>query len=125
MLRRLPPGPVIEMPYFAGDGQLHGHAQYMLNSTSHWFPLINGYSDYLPPDFLDTRSILERFPSAEAFKVLKGRQPRYAVFHMSIYGAEDQLDVNGRIAAFSQYLRPLFVDSDVRLYEIVGTPGSR
>jgi hypothetical protein len=125
MLRRLPPGPVIELPYFAGDGQLHGHAQYMLNSTSHWLPLINGYSDYLPEDFLATRSILERFPNAEAFKVLEGRMPRYAVFHMSVYGAEDQLDANGRIAAFSRNLRPLYVDKDVRLYEIVGSPGPR
>ena len=30
------------------------HAIYMLNSTAHWMPLVNGYSDYIPPDFVRT-----------------------------------------------------------------------
>ena len=58
------------------------HAVYMLNSTAHWMPLINGYSDYFPPDFRESVETLKGFPSAESFKILQSSRPRYAVFHM-------------------------------------------
>jgi hypothetical protein len=123
MLRRFPPGPVIELPFWWRGNELHGHAVYMLSSTTHWMPLINGYSDYIPSDFFDTAGTLSFFPSAESFKLLELRRPRYAVFHMAVYGDQDRADVEGRIAAFSRYLRPVyFDDEETRLYEIVGFP---
>ena len=30
----------------------------MLASTSHWFPMVNGYSDYIPPDFYQNVMVL-------------------------------------------------------------------
>ena len=122
MLRRLPPAPVIELPFWWRGSELHGHSIYMLSSTIHWMPLINGYSDYIPPDFIDDAGTLRFFPSAEAFKLLQSRRPRYAVFHMAVYGDQDRADVERRIGAFSRYLRPLYRDEETRLYEIVGFP---
>ena len=122
VLRGLSPAPVIEFPYFWRRDDLHGHAIYMLNSTTHWMPLINGYSDYFPPDFRDSVATLKDFPSAEAFKILQSSRPRYAVFHMMVFGEQDRHDTATRLAAFSQYLRPLYVDGDTDLYEIVDFP---
>src|SRR5207244_574689 len=53
MLATLPVGPIIELPFWSTNRDRFGHAEYMLNSTSHWMPLINGYSDYIPPDVLE------------------------------------------------------------------------
>ena len=122
MLAKLPVGPVIEFPFYSSSRELFGHARYMLNSTAHWMPLINGYSDYIPPDFIEAAPTLKLFPSRDAFTLLAGKRPRYAVFHMGLYGDEDRAAAAARIAEFAAYLTPLYADDDTRLYEIVGFP---
>lgn len=122
MLVTLPAGPVIELPFYSNSKELFAHARYMLNSTAHWMPLINGYSDYVPPDFIEAAPVLKFFPSREAFKLLVEKRPRYAVFHMGLYGDEDRAAAVARITEFAAYLRPLHIDNDTRLYEIVGMP---
>jgi hypothetical protein len=113
---------VIEFPFWSLNKELFGHARYMLYSTSHWMPLINGYSDYIPPEFLTAAPVLKLFPSRDAFRLLAGTRPRYAVFHMELYGDADRDAVASRIREFASYLRPLYVDNDTRLYEITGFP---
>jgi hypothetical protein len=122
MLATLPAGAVIEFPFYSNSRELFGHARYMLNSTAHWMPLINGYSDYMPPDFIETAATLKFFPSREAFAVLAEKRPRYAVFHMDLYGDEDRAAAAARITEFAPYLRPLYTETETRLYEIVGWP---
>jgi len=122
MLASLPRGPVIETPFYYPQVGLFQHTKYMLASTSHWFPLVNGYSDYTPPDFLDNVMVLAAFPSGYAFRVLKPLGVRYAVLHMYGYNTQNRGDVLERLAQYSQYLRPIYVTDDTRLYEIVGYP---
>jgi hypothetical protein len=119
MLASLPPGPVIELPFYSTNRELFGHARYMLNSTTHWMPLVNGYSDYIPPDFRDAAPTLRLFPSAESFKLLAAQRPRYAVFHMGLLG-EERAALDARIQEFSRFLMPLHTEGDVHLYEIAG-----
>ena len=70
-LATLPRGPVIEMPFFYPQVGLFQHTNYMLASTAHWMPLVNGYSDYIPPDFYEHVMLLAPFPSRDAFKILE------------------------------------------------------
>jgi hypothetical protein len=126
-LATLPRGPVIEMPYFWPQVGLYQHAEYMLNSTAHWMPLVNGYSDYIPPDFFDTVLTLRHFPSRETFKMLEPNRVRYAIFHRDHYNGSNWSDMLTRVEEFSPYLRSVYVDApgthrEVRLYEIVGSP---
>lgn len=122
VLAQLPPGPVIEMPFFYLPNIYFRHSEYMLNSTAHWMPLVNGYSDYLPPDFIEHVMTLAPFPSRDAFKLLEPNHVRYAVFHMNYYNTENRHDVLTRLKEFDAYLRPLYVDERMRLYEVVGYP---
>ena len=122
LLAMLPVGPVIELPFYSNGRELFLHARHMLNSTTHWMPLINGYSDYIPPDFIHAAPVLKFFPSCEAFSRLAAQRPRYAVFHMGLYGKEDRAAATARISEFTPYLTPLYRDGDVHLYEIVGFP---
>ena len=123
-LAMLPRGPVIEMPFFYPQVGLFQHTKYMLASTAHWMPLVNGYSDYIPPDFHEHVMTLAPFPSRDAFKILEPDGVRYAVFHMNGYNAENRRDVLLRLKEFEHYLRPLYMDGSgsERLYEIVGFP---
>jgi len=122
MLALSPRGPVIEMPFYYPAVGLFQHTKYMLASTSHFMPLVNGYSDYIPPDFIDHVMTLAPFPSRDAFKLLEPNRVRYAMFHMYGYNAENRNDVLTRLKQFEAYLRPLYVDEGTRLYEIVGFP---
>jgi hypothetical protein len=122
VLSALPRGAVIEMPFFYPEVGLFQHTIYMLNSTSHWLPLVNGYSDYIPEDFREHVGTLKFFPSHDAFKLLQADGVRYAVLHMYGYNAENRADVLARLKEFEGYLRPLYSDDETRLYEIVGFP---
>jgi hypothetical protein len=122
VLTSMPRGPVIEMPFFFPAVGLYQHTIYMLNSTSHWMPLINGYSDYIPDDFRDHVETLKFFPSHDAFKLLEADRARYAVIHWYGYNAQNRQNVHTRLKQFEDYLRPLYSDDQTTLYEIVGFP---
>jgi len=94
----------------------------MLKSTAHWFPMVNGYSDYIPDDFEANVSALAPFPSRDAFKILERIGVRYAVFHMYGYNDENRAEVLGRLKQFKRYLRLLYMDQTLRLYEIIDFP---
>jgi len=121
-LSRLPPAPVVEMPFFERRAFYPRHTHYMLASTSHWMPLVNGYSDYTPPEFVQDARDLSPMPFPTAFRVVRRIGARYALFHLDVYDAKTRAEVEGRLTEFAQYLRPLYADSDERLYEIIGFP---
>ena len=50
-LAKLPRGVVAEFPFYYERPDFPRHARYMLASTYHWQPLVNGYSDHIPSDF--------------------------------------------------------------------------
>ena len=121
VLATLPPGPVIELPFLAKDSELHGHARYMLGSTTHWMPLINGYSDYIPPEFQARAQALRGFPSRDAFRALSGSLPRYAVFHPGWY--RDPAGLQRQLQEFAHCLRPIHTTGAAQLYEVLNCPG--
>jgi hypothetical protein len=84
-LAGLPRAPVVEFPYFSDRGELHRHTEYMLMSTYHWQPLVNGYSDHTPADALDATPKLATFPGPAAWEVITERRVRYVVLHWHIY----------------------------------------
>jgi hypothetical protein len=121
-LATLPPGAVLEMPYWYQRHEYPRHAYYMLNSTAHWRPLVNGHSDYIPPDFRETALALSSFPSRESFAILQNRGARYVVFHLNLFNARSQFRLNERLATYHQHLRLLTSDGNLQLYEIVSYP---
>ncbi len=122
-LARLPRGPVIELPYWSVNVAYHRHAEYMLLSTAHWQPLVNGYSDHIPQDFRDNALPLSGFPSRDSFAILEKIGARYAVFHLNLMGTEARASLVARLENdYLGYLRPLEKDGDVWLYEIVAWP---
>jgi hypothetical protein len=122
VLATLPRGPIIEMPFYYPEVGLYQHTKYMLASTTHWMPLVNGYSDHIPLDFYKNVMPLATFPSGAGFKILQASGVRYAIFHMYGYNSQNRREVLERIERFNDYLQPIYVTEDTRLYEIVGFP---
>jgi hypothetical protein len=121
-LATLPRAPVIELPFYYIESMFPLHTRYMLSSTTHWMPLVNGYSDYIPPDFVRNAMTLAPFPTRPGMKLLEPLKVRYAVFHMYGYNAPNRRDVEERLRDLQPYFRLLYEDEGIRLYEIVGYP---
>ena len=93
----------------------------MLFSTSHWMPLVNGYSDVIPDDFRTAASILDSFPSRDAFAVLAHHRVRYIGVHWDMFAGR-QDEIRERLKPFASNLRLISGDDRMSLYEIVSFP---
>ena len=120
-LAAAPRGAVLELPVFSHQFKFL-RVRYMLASTAHWQPLVNAYSDYIPTSFIEDEGVLGLFPSAESFELLKRDGVRYAVFHLNDYDRDQLAKLRPRLRCYRQYMRKLFADQHVLLYEIVGYP---
>jgi hypothetical protein len=121
VLASMPRAVVAEFPFYGERIAFPLHAQYMALSTTHWMPLVNGYSDYIPQDFRDAAFVLDSFPSTDTFKILEKHRVRYVGIHWDMYGPRAE-EVRTKLKDFAQYLRPLASDNTMSLYEIVSFP---
>ncbi len=67
------PGAVLEIPAASVDSDFVGaerNARYMLASTDHWKPLLNGYSGYEPPSASFLTTAIRQLPDPEALAFL-------------------------------------------------------
>ena len=121
LLATLPRGGVVEFPFPYTTTDFHNHARSMLLSTYHWQPLVNGYSDYIPPDFERLALPINGFPNAESLAIMRAHDVRYVIIRAKEYGATlDEL--RARFPPYAQNLHRLNDDDDVWLYQIVSYP---
>jgi hypothetical protein len=59
---------------------------YMVYSTLHWKPLVNGYAGIEPGRYVEIRNLARAFPSEEFLLALRGIGTRYVVVHRKGYG---------------------------------------
>lgn len=125
MLANLPRGPVASFPFYHQRTEYHGHTRYMLNSTAHWQPMVNGYSDHIPTRFRHDAYTLSLFPSRESFSVLRELGVRYTLVNLNRYEPPARSALLDRLDRFRDCLRPLVRAGDVWLFEIVAWPADQ
>jgi hypothetical protein len=118
----LPRGVVAHFPYFVDRTDRHRHTEYMLTSTFHWKPLINGYSDYTPSDVREDMPKLAAFPGQDAWSVLREHRVRYVMIDWRLYPTEERDRILEQTRRLADYLRPIVDSPAVGLYEIVAWP---
>lgn len=117
-LAALPDGVVAEMPFWWDPIDVANNADYMIGSTRHWKPLLNGYSGFIPASYRQRADLLWYFPFREAcYDELVRAGVRYVVLHLETYGSQraqalELIQASGR-------LRQLARDGDAVLYEVV------
>ena len=121
MLAQLPRGPVAEFPFYGERIAFPLHTQYMLFSTFHWQPLLNGYSDHIPADFRQAAVVLDSFPSHDVFNVLRKYRVRYITVNWNMFGSR-QSEIRQRLRPYAPHLRELAADELMTLYEVVSFP---
>jgi hypothetical protein len=120
-LADLPRGAVIEIPFYSTRFAAE-RTRYMLASTTHWMPLVNGFSSHIPRDFLENTPALGGFPSRDAFKILERDRVRYAVFHMHTLDPGARATIVAKLREYDRYFVRRYADDRIWLYEIVAFP---
>ena len=93
------PGVVVELPVPLPD-QLPGwDAYYSAWSITHWHPLVNGYSGYHPPDYLQVLERMRTFPDARSITGLRGHDVRYVIVHRSLMDPDQYTQLMLRMSA--------------------------
>jgi hypothetical protein len=123
-LAAVPRGPVAEFPFYDRRSDFHIHTRYLLNSTAHWQPLVNGYSDYIPGDFRARAPVLATFPSRESFGALKDLRVRYITLNRGRqgYGNGTWPDIERRLQPYLPHLGVVADDGEVVIYEVMSWP---
>jgi hypothetical protein len=111
------PGKVVlaEMPFYPPHAVFE-NAEYVVNSTAHWRPLMNGYSGYIPVTYVDAASLMWYFPDARAFPPMNANGVTHIMVHPHRWG-HDSSRVIERIAGQPD-LELIAVDekTGIRLY---------
>ncbi len=84
---RTPGTVVLELPFF-DSRSVQFNAHYMLNSTRHWQPLVNGYSGFQPQSYYDNLEQLRGFPDDRAFERIRTLGVTHLFLHRSQVPAE-------------------------------------
>ena len=84
-VRSTGPGVVIELPLPTAEA-LPGHEpDYQYWSIDHWHPLVNGYSGYYPPRYLQMLDRMRRFPDDDSIEALRSLEVRYILVHAAFF----------------------------------------
>lgn len=108
---------VVEVP-FPLPQQWFLNGQYMVNSTRHWRPLLNGYSGFRPASYDESYAAMSSFPSDESLIALHQKGVTHVVVHEKAY--EDSRGVAGfeRLSTIPT-LQLIARDGDVSIYRLL------
>ena len=85
VLAKQPRGVLAELPVPRLNALPGNDAEYAYLSTFHWFPMVNGYSGFYPPSYLDRLDRLRTFPSEQAMNQLRRDGVHYVILHTTPY----------------------------------------
>jgi hypothetical protein len=125
-----PPGtPIVQLPM----RDVHGLEQrpafhesvYMVRSTRHWQPMVNGYAGIEPRDYRRYRELGNRFPSDEFIDAMRTIGVRYVVVHRGGFGPNQWARLEEGLPAFvGRTLREAATFEDAVVFEIRPAAGT-
>jgi hypothetical protein len=107
---------VAEFPCYEPAAILH-NAPYVLNSTAHWKPLVNGYSGFVPAGYAAIADALQAFPDDRSRAELQRLGVSHVVVHLDAYG--DQADAVLSALTAAPWLSLVASGHQVRVYRLV------
>jgi hypothetical protein len=110
---------VAEFPFYTPAAILR-NAPYVLNSTTHWKPLVNGYSGFVPPGYVGIADQLRGFPDERSRHQLRAIGVSHVVIHLDAFGARG----TAMAAALhdTPWLALTAVDGPIRIYRLASDP---
>jgi hypothetical protein len=91
---------------------------YMVYSTRHWRPLVNGYAGIEPSAYVRMRELAGGFPSSDFTEAMRAIGVRYVVLHRAGYGPNQWPRVEQALPGATGDLREVAAFGDDRVYEL-------
>ena len=104
---------VVELPLPMRRGAFL-NAPFMLNSTAHWRPMVNGYSGFVPDSYVKHYNQLQTFPAAETIVALQQLGVTHAFVHRDALGASKTAELER-----ADGLLRLAEEGDIALYRVL------
>jgi hypothetical protein len=111
-----PNAAIVELP-FPLPQQWFLNTPYMVNSTRHWRPMLNGYSGFRPPSYYRHYDLMRKFPSDEALIQLAAEGVTHVVVHqreMNLGAADARYNPFEQV----QTLQLVARDADILIYRL-------
>jgi hypothetical protein len=107
---------VVEQPFYPPEG-IFENAEYVLNSTAHWRPLMNGYSGFIPQSYREYVRTFWFFPRDHAVDAMRRAGVTHVVVHPRRFGG-DAAAVDEALAT-NPYFERLAIGRDgITLYRL-------
>ena len=97
---------VLEMPMPTNEALWRYETTYLIRSTHHWQPLVNGYSGFVPEQYRQTLERMRGFPDDRSIERLRELDVRFIVLNRVYYGGEEFTELIARVA-LAAHLRPV------------------
>jgi len=97
---------LVEVPFWPPQAAFH-QAEYVLNSTAHWRPMLNGYSGYLPQSYRTNAQTFWFFPQEHAIQAMRRAGATHVMIHPK--GFAHEADAMWKAVAASPYLERIAV----------------
>ena len=112
------PGPVVlvEQPFYPPEG-IFENAEYVLNSTAHWRPLMNGYSGFIPASYREYVKTFWFFPRDHAIDAMRRAGVTHVIVHPLRFGGDAQ-DVDDTIHNSPYFERIAVGSQGITLYRL-------
>ena len=106
-----------ETPFYP-PAAVFENAEYVLNSTAHWRPLMNGYSGYIPESYRAIAWTFWYFPEEHAIKAMRAAGVTHVTVHPHRFGNEAArtIEVLSRRPDFE--LLAIGAGTGIRLYRL-------
>jgi hypothetical protein len=111
-LRDEPDAVVAELP-LAPPRSMFLNARYMLNSTEHWKPLLNGYSGFVPGSYVAHLRQIGPFPAEASIEALADLGVTHLFVHLNRYRPAVAEELEG-----SPWLQRIAEEGSIALYRL-------
>jgi hypothetical protein len=97
-LKTQPAGVIVEFPLPPRSAIWPSNeARYMYEGTTHFFPMLNGYSGFFPRSYLELIDVMETFPDRRSIEYLRSRNVSYVLLRAALYEPAEWQRLRGAI----------------------------
>jgi len=115
LLSAEPRAVLAEVPFYRPQ-DVFENAEYVLNSTAHWRPLMNGYSGYVPASYVEHARTFWYFPQTPAIEAMRRAGVTHVMVHPARFSRPDA--VVAEIAARPELELMAIGPRGLRLYRL-------
>jgi len=112
---------LVEQPFYPRQAAFE-NAPYVLNSTAHWRPLMNGYSGYTPASYNDYAGAFWYFPADWAIQAMKDAGVTHVMVHLSAFGPERSEEIIEALRTRRDMELLAAGSGGIRLYRLIRSP---